>query len=651
MKKKLPIVITILLLISFFAEAQDFKELKVTGKAKKLDTEKVARRDQNGNYCSAIQVISDMDGFSYDSNDGMVGDILDQPGKDVVYLTATERVLEIHKSGYKPLKLILSEYGISLQPQQMWEITIAGQESAATLPVTMKFKPTDAIIFIDGKQVNGSTHSLAPGQHIVRIEKQGYQTKEETISVDEKNVFFEWQLSVQPDAGLQIETIPDGATVYLDGIKLGVTPVAAFYPPGNYVVKIEKEGYVTLEGQTLAVSLPQTKKSYTLEENVGYITVNTHASAKVYFNDQLIANPKNVKLAPQLVKIKVTQSKADPLEQQVVLKRNDKLSFDLYPEVKTGTLQVAVTPFDAKIELTGDAGESYTATGMKIFENIPVGNYTIKVSFAGYNASSETVQIKQNEKINKSIALTKTASGLTGSSGSTTGSISNDYGIEMVFVKGGTFSMGCTSEQNDCGAEEKPILQVTVSDFYIGKYEVTQKQWKEIMGTNPSSFKNCDYCPVESVSWNNVQDFIIKLNQKTGKNYRLPTEAEWEYAARGGSAGAPTRYAGSNKIDEVGWYGSNSSGKTHPSGKKKSNELGIYDMSGNVWEWCSDWYGGYYYKSSSQINPKGPTSGSYRVVRGGSYGDGARNSRVSNRGNTFPTGGGNYQGFRLVLSP
>jgi formylglycine-generating enzyme required for sulfatase activity/predicted Ser/Thr protein kinase len=228
---------------------------------------------------------------------------------------------------------------------------------------------------------------------------------------------------------------------------------------------------------------------------------------------------------------------------------------------------------------------------------------------------------------------------------------------QMVFVKGGTFTMGCTSEQGrGCWDSEKPTRRVTVGDFYIGKYEVTQKQWRAVMGTSaslsdPSYFKNCDDCPVESVSWNDIQEFIKKLNQKTGKKYRLPTEAEWEYAARGGSAGSPTRYSGSNNIDEVAWYSSNSGSKTHPVGRKKPNELGLYDMSGNVWEWCSDWYGSDYYKNSPQTNPQGPSSGSYRVLRGGSWYSRAQNCRVSDRYSYTPDSRNGISGFRLALAP
>jgi len=225
--------------------------------------------------------------------------------------------------------------------------------------------------------------------------------------------------------------------------------------------------------------------------------------------------------------------------------------------------------------------------------------------------------------------------------------------IEMVFVKGGTFTMGCTAEQgSDCESDEKPAHTVTLSDFYIGKYEVTQKQWVAIMGSNPSRFKGCDDCPVESVSWNDIQEFIRILNQKTGKQYRLPTEAEWEYAARGGAelVEAPqTNYAGSNNIDKVAWYNGNSGGKTHPVGGKKPNELGLYDMSGNVWEWCSDWYGSY--SRGHHFNPNGPLSSTYRIVRGGSWGSRSNYCRITLRGNYTPDRRGHYHGFRLALSP
>ena len=184
------------------------------------------------------------------------------------------------------------------------------------------------------------------------------------------------------------------------------------------------------------------------------------------------------------------------------------------------------------------------------------------------------------------------------------------------------------------------------STIYIGRYEVTQAQWKAIMGSNPSMFKG-DNLPVEQVSWNDVQEFIHKLNAQTGKNYRLPTEAEWEFAARGGNGSKGYRYSGSNTVGDVAWYIDNSNRTTHPVGTKSSNEWGIYDMSGNVFEWCSDWYGEY--NSSAQTDPHGTSSGSYRVYRGGGWVNVAGYARVSFR-RRWSDGSNLNLGFRLARS-
>jgi len=221
--------------------------------------------------------------------------------------------------------------------------------------------------------------------------------------------------------------------------------------------------------------------------------------------------------------------------------------------------------------------------------------------------------------------------------------------IEMVYVQGGTFTMGCTQEQgNDCIENEKPAHQVTLSSYYIGKYEVTQAEWESVMGTNPSNFKG-NNLPVESVSWDDVQEFIRKLNTQTGKQYRLPTEAEWEYAARGGNRSNGYKYSGSNTVGSVSWNdGESIDPQTYPVGKKSPNELGVYDLSGNVLEWCQDWYGGY--SSTSQRDPTGPSIGSYHVNRGGSWGCNAWCARVSYRNDYPPDFRGSYLGFRLAYS-
>lgn len=224
-------------------------------------------------------------------------------------------------------------------------------------------------------------------------------------------------------------------------------------------------------------------------------------------------------------------------------------------------------------------------------------------------------------------------------------------GVEypMVFVEGGTFKMGSDDSDayySEAFYDENPVHSVILSGYHIGKYEVTQELWEAVMGSNPSHFKGARR-PVEQVSWDDCQVFIRKLNSLTGKNFKLPTEAQWEYAARGGKKSRGYKYSGSNTIGDVAWYTNNSGKKTHDVGTKIPNELGLYDMAGNVWEWCSDWYGSYVF--SSQTNPSGLSRGSCRVSRGGSWREGASSCRISKRNFYLPGGSGYGLGFRLCL--
>ena len=222
----------------------------------------------------------------------------------------------------------------------------------------------------------------------------------------------------------------------------------------------------------------------------------------------------------------------------------------------------------------------------------------------------------------------------------------NGVSFDMVYVEGGTFDMGATIEQgSDASDDEYPVHSVTLNGYYIGKYEVTQELWEAVMGSNPSHFTGAQN-PVECVDWNDCQEFVSSLNSLTGRTFRLPTEAEWEYAARGGNQSSHYKYSGSDNIGDVAWYDGN---KTHAVGTKSPNELGIYDMSGNVEEWCSDWYGGY--SAGAQTNPQGPSSGSDRVLRGGSWRYFARACRVSFRHNFDPVNSDSDSGLRLVLVP
>jgi serine/threonine protein kinase len=241
----------------------------------------------------------------------------------------------------------------------------------------------------------------------------------------------------------------------------------------------------------------------------------------------------------------------------------------------------------------------------------------------------------------------------------------NELGVDMLFIQGGGFKMG----SNDGESDEKPVHRVTVSDFYVSKYQVTQGLYEKVMGKNPSKFRGGIFSkkannPVEMATWYDAVAFCNELSKREGRTaaysingsnvswnqnangYRLPTEAEWEFAARGGNHYKGYKYAGSIDINEVAWYDENSFGKTQPVGIKKPNELGLYDMSGNVWEWCWDWKGSY--SSNAQTNPTGPSSGSRRVLRGGSWSGDASHCRVAFRGNGNPSLSGSVSGFRLV---
>jgi len=289
------------------------------------------------------------------------------------------------------------------------------------------------------------------------------------------------------------------------------------------------------------------------------------------------------------------------------------------PKVPTGNIQAESTPVGAEIYLDGNDTGNTTNTTMS---GIPQGNHTIKLVLTGYDDYEQSVIVQEGQTAE--IAATLTPSVV--------------QEPVMIRLSGGTFMMG--SESSEAYPEEKPVHQVTLSGFEIGKYEVTQAEWVAVMGSNPSFFKG-DRLPVEQLSWDDVQTYIQKLNTITKKNYRLPTEAEWEYACRAGTTG--DRYG---ELNSIAWYSDNSGGRTHDVGGKAPNGFGLYDMLGNVFEWCADWYGEY--SAESVTNPKGPSSGVHRVLRGGSWLQEAVAARASFRNLHVPSHAYDLLGFRLA---
>jgi formylglycine-generating enzyme required for sulfatase activity len=443
-------------------------------------------------------------------------------------------------------------------------------------------------------------------------------------------------------ATLVISTVPPEAEIYVDGNKVGTGYGSAAISVGSeHRYKVVCIDYLPEEDVVKSVKAEKIEKQIELRPNFGYITIKSEPSGA-----EVIVDGKKVGVTPYMLE-KITFG-----QHRVEL---TKTGYEKHVElviIKTGELENTQL---AKVVLVKDP--NYKDQEVVV---TPVTPTTQSVSSSQSSHGSST----------------------TSSNGNRTFTV-NGVSFEMIAVKSGTFTMGATSEQgSDADSDERPTHSVALSDYYIGKYEVTVAQFREFINEtnyrtdadkdggsyiwNGSSWEKrngvnwkCDASgkmrgswednhPVIHVSWNDAKAYCEWLSRKTGQSFRLPTEAEWEYAARGGNKSRGYKYSGGSNINDVAWYTSttNDSG-TKPVGTKSPNELGIYDMSGNVWEWCQDWYGDY--SSGSQYNPSGPSSGSYRVLRGGSWSHDAKYCRVSDRSYSTPDLRSRYLGFRVVL--
>ena len=435
---------------------------------------------------------------------------------------------------------------------------------------------------------------------------------------------------------------PKNAVVTIDGNQQTVSTdgeYSAMLPYGSHTYKVEAGGYISKSGSFTISSSDMTPINVSLVSAMATVSVTCPTPAVSLYVDK-----KSVGMAPWTGSLKegmhlIEAKKKGYRSQQRTINLSQQQRLDVaFAELAAiqGNLSVNYKPFGADVFIDGKkVGQS-----PRVFNGILVGSHKVEIKKDGYGTDSKTVSILEGQTASLSGVLTNVDNI----------SIPVKYGIsiDMVRVEAGTFTMGATAEMKNTEDSEKPTHRVTLTnDYYIGKYEVTQALWQAVMGDDPSYFKG-DNLPVEAVTWDDCQEFIGKLNRITGKTFRLPTEAEWEYAARGGNKSRGYQYSGSNNPSNVAWYDDNSGDKTHAVGTKQPNELGIYDMSGNVWEWCQDWYETY--SSSSQVNPTGANSGSCRVVRGVSWYNNARNCRLSLRGSNTPDFRSSNLGLRLVLS-
>ncbi len=303
-----------------------------------------------------------------------------------------------------------------------------------------------------------------------------------------------------------------------------------------------------------------------------------------------------------------------------------------------GSLVVQTEPTGATVYFN----EKLVGTSPFRIKELPTRSYTVKIIKEGYEAWERDVSVKAGETEEIRAQLDR--------KGADPREAWKDpyLGMEFVFVKGGEFKMGDVF--NDGNRDENPVHEVRLDGFWIGKYLVTQEQWEAVMEANPSQFKSGHHYPVEQVRWYDVEEFVRRLNEKTNMNFRLPTEAEWEYAARSG--GREEKWAGTNsesEIDEYAWFEFNSDNKTHPVGEKKPNALGLHDMSGNVWEWVQDWYDKDYYRNSPMDNPLRSGQGEYKAIRGGNWESETLSLRTTGRWYSYPLQAHYGVGFRLVF--
>ena len=590
-------------MVSFASFAQKISVESFTLVATDISAQTQQRKDLNDEPCALVKV-------------QFVGDILDVEGNVIkplvkkgnetwAYMTHGSQQMKVLTKDYLPIMVNFSSFGISQVEKNKTYVLVLTKPISGAEPVdaggnfyALSVQPRNAVVTIDGilqpSSSDGEYSAMLPyGTHTYKVEAGGYISKSGTFEVSSGDMTPINVSLLSAMASVSITCPTPAVSLYVDKKAVGSAPWSGSLKEGMHLLEARKSGY---RSQQKTIQLAQQQK---LDVTFG-----------------------------ELVAIQ-------------------------------GNLSVNYKPFGADVYVDGKKlGQS-----PRVFNGLLVGNHQVEVRKDGYATDRKTVAISEGQtaSITGTLASYAVASSSSNTSGYSSGSSSMASGsntisipvkdgisIDMVKVEAGTFMMGATSEMKDPYDDEKPVHQVTLTnDYYMGKYEVTQALWQAVMGKNPSYFKG-DNLPVNYVRWKDCQRFISKLNSMTGRKFRLPTEAEWEYAARGGKKSRGYQYSGSSNISDVAWYDGNSGDKTHPVGTKQANELGIYDMTGNVLEWCQDWYGSYY--SSSQTNPTGATSGSARVSRGGGWNCNASYCRLSVRFYYTPDFRLDILGLRLALS-
>lgn len=668
--------------------------------------------DNNNELCAIIKVVTTETGFYFDGGTMGIYKTVNKPAEIWVYVSrGMQRITITHAQ----LGKLIYNFPMPIEAATVYEMRLATGRVITTVEentiesqwLVIKPEPANALVYLNDEFVKTGEYQAkhTPGIYNCRVELPLYHTHVERFEIT--NTRKNLDVKLKPAFGyIQINSQPESnAQIFVDGKLLkDNTPITTeAIASGEHTVQVIKDMYQPFVQRITVKDGETTTLDAILKPNFAELTVVSSAEASIVINNvQKGVGSWNGRLSAGVYSVEVSLQAHKPARQDIELKIGEQRTINLQPTPIYGSLDVMTSPSGASITINGKDYGTTPATINKLL----IGDYTVNLSKAGYASINRSVTINEQTSslINETLVNGREVSinsipsdinlyidgvlvGRTPYKGNLTfgnhilriengGKTSEqkvaieidggktDFNLtfgpvtftetvkgvqfEMIAIKGGSFQMG--SNDGDSYDDEKPIHQVIVSDFYMGQTEVTQELWEAVMGNNPSKFKG-KMLPVENVSWNDCRDFIKKLNQFTGKKYRLPTEAEWEYAAGGGATNR-TKWVGTNNENSLGeyaWYSSNSGSKTHAVATKKPNALGLYDMSGNVWEWCSDWYSGY--SSTAQTNPTGPSLGSDRVLRGGCLINSARYCRTADRNGTDPDDRASGIGFRLALTP
>ena len=567
--------------------------------------------------------------------------------------------------------------------------------------IILESEPSGASVYINNEFVGNTplnNYKQSYGTYQYRLESPNYHPATGTIELNAGR--FEQRIALKPAFGsISVKSNVAGAKILLDGKPTGNNSPATLpeIPSGSHTITLQLDKYAPQQQNVVVEDGQATDVSMSLDARIARITINSIDGAEIYSNGKLLGRghySEDMMEGYYDLEVRLNHYKSVTKQIQVIAGQSQDITLNPIP--KYGSLDVTSTPHDAEVKIDGI---SYGKTPLTV-EQLLEGEHKVGVSLEGYADYLSAISVEENIRSSISAVLDNSVQISMSSTnpnailyidgveqGLASGVKKTTYGqhqillkakgwhdyemtinvsksnlgfsfpmeeilpsrksftignvsFNMILVDAGTFQMGTTSEQGkDYFGHGKPVHQVTLSPYYIGETEVTQELWEAVMGNNPS-YHIGPKRPVDKVSWDDCNEFIKRLNSLTGNNFRLPTEAEWEFAARGGNKSRGYLYSGSNAAGDVAWYSGNCNSKTHNVATKSPNELGLYDMSGNVSEWCQDWFGSY--SSGSQTNPKGPEIGTkikdewgnfggpYRVIRGGAYHQG-EDCRVSVR--------------------